>query len=135
MRIKIPSFVPRLVPIEGRTDSFVLLEDLTIANVRLMVSEAAPDACYLFRITRDADLDLREAETEDLMESMEENLKLLTRPQLIRPAYMKALQKYMKDLQTGCEKNRCDYVLMNTARPLAQTLTEYLARRQRVRLV
>ena len=47
-----------------------------IANVRLMVSEAAPDACYLFRITRDADLDLREAETEDLMESMEENLKL-----------------------------------------------------------
>jgi len=68
-------------------------------------------------------------------DGMEENLKLLTRPQLVRPAYMRALQKYMKDLQAGCEKNRCDYVLMNTAQPLAQSLTGYLARRQRVRLV
>ncbi len=68
-------------------------------------------------------------------DGMEEKLQLLTRPQLIRPAYMRALQKYMKDLQAGCEKNRCDYVLMNTAQPLAQSLTAYLARRQRVRLV
>ena len=68
-------------------------------------------------------------------DGMEENLHLLTRPQLIRPAYLRAVQKYLKELQTGCEQNRCDYVLLNTSRPLAVSLTEYLARRQRVRVV
>jgi uncharacterized protein (DUF58 family) len=68
-------------------------------------------------------------------DGMEDKLELLTRPQLIRPAYMSALKKYLQELQTGCERNRCDYVLMNTSRPLGQALTEYLARRQRVRLV
>jgi uncharacterized protein (DUF58 family) len=68
-------------------------------------------------------------------DGMEERLQLLTRPQLIRPAYMRTLERYLKDLQQGCEANRCDYVLMNTGRPLAETLTAYLARRQRVRFV
>jgi uncharacterized protein (DUF58 family) len=68
-------------------------------------------------------------------DGMEENLKLLTRPQLIRPAYRRALQKYLEDLQKGCERNRCDYVLMNTGRPLHEALVEYLARRLRVRVV
>ena len=68
-------------------------------------------------------------------DAMEESLKLLTRPQLIRPAYLRAVQKYMKEFQTGCERNRCDYVQMNTSRPLAETLTAYLARRLRVRVV
>src|SRR4051812_43808547 len=68
-------------------------------------------------------------------EGMEERLELLTRPLLIRPAYLRAVQKYLAELQAGCENNRCDYVLLNTARPLAQTLTEYLARRLRVRVV
>ena len=68
-------------------------------------------------------------------DGMEERMQLLTRPQLIRPAYLRALKKYMEELQTGCEKNRVDYVQMNTAKPLAETLTEYLARRQRLKLV
>jgi uncharacterized protein (DUF58 family) len=68
-------------------------------------------------------------------DGMEEKLELLTRPQLVRPAYMRALKKFMQDLQSGCERNRCDYVLMDTSKPLGQTLTAYLARRQRVRLV
>lgn len=68
-------------------------------------------------------------------DAMEESMHLLTRPQLIRPAYLRALQKYMDELQLGCERNRCDYVRMNTGRPLAETLTEYLARRLRTRVV
>ena len=68
-------------------------------------------------------------------DGMEENLKLLTRPQLIRPAYVRALQKYLDELQKGCERNRCDYVPLNTGRPLAEALTAYLARRLRVRVV
>ena len=65
---------------------------------------------------------------------MEDRLELLTRPRLIRPAYIRAMKTYLQDLRRGCEMNRCDYLLMNTARPLAESLTEYLARRLRVRM-
>ncbi len=68
-------------------------------------------------------------------DGMEEKQQLLTRPQLIRPAYLRTLERYMTELRIGCERNRCDYVLMNTGKPLAETLTGYLARRLRVRLV
>lgn len=76
VRIKIPAFVPRFVPLKESPNSFIRIEDLTVANVRRLVPEATPESCHFFRITRDADLEVREAETEDLMESMEENLKL-----------------------------------------------------------
>jgi hypothetical protein len=42
---------------------------------------------------------------------------------------------YLKELQAGCERNRCDYLLMDTSKPLAEMLAAYLARRLRVRLV
>jgi uncharacterized protein (DUF58 family) len=54
---------------------------------------------------------------------------LLTRPELIRPAYLRVFKQYLNELQTGCERNRCDYVLMDTSRPLAGALQAYLARR------
>jgi uncharacterized protein (DUF58 family) len=67
-------------------------------------------------------------------DGMEDGIKLLTRPQLIRPAYERALKKFLDDLQEGCERNRCDYVRMNTGKPLAESLIEYLARRLRVKV-
>jgi len=38
-------------------------------------------------------------------------------------------------LQRGCENNRCDYLLINTGRPLAATLSAYLARRLQQRRI
>ncbi len=67
-------------------------------------------------------------------DGMEENLQLLTRPQMIKPAYQRALHKYLDELQQGCERNGCDYVPMATGRPLEEALTEYLARRLRVKM-
>ena len=74
VRIKIPSFVSRFVPVDddGR---FLLIEDLVAANVKLFAPESDPKACYQFRITRDADIEIREAEAQDLLEEMEQNLK------------------------------------------------------------
>ncbi len=68
-------------------------------------------------------------------EAMEEKGQVLTRPQMIRPAYLKALKRYLKELRAGCERHLVDYVPMNTSRPLAQALMEHLARRLRVRLM
>lgn len=62
-------------------------------------------------------------------EGMEVPQELLTRPHLIRPAYLKAFKAYQEKLQASCEANHCDYLLLNTARPIRETLTEYLARR------
>jgi uncharacterized protein (DUF58 family) len=61
--------------------------------------------------------------------------KLRTRPQLIRPAYLRALRDYLDRLRRGCEAQRCDYVLMNTGRPVGPALAAYLAMRLRVRRV
>jgi uncharacterized protein (DUF58 family) len=65
-------------------------------------------------------------------DGMEDGIKLLTRPQMIRPAYQRALKRFLEELRLGCERNRCDYVPLSTGRPLVESLTEYLARRQRV---
>lgn len=74
VRIKIPAFVPRFVPV-GDAGRYLLIEDLTAANIKLFAPEAEAKACYQFRITRDADIELREAEARDLLEEMEQNLK------------------------------------------------------------
>jgi len=73
VRIKIPAFVSRFVPVGD--DRFLLIEDLVAANVKMFAPEADPKACYQFRITRDADIEIREAEAQDLLLEMEENLK------------------------------------------------------------
>ena len=68
-------------------------------------------------------------------DGMEVKEHLLTRPHLIRPSYLRAVQSYLKELREGCEANRVDYVLVDTSRPLAETLTAYLARRLRIRRI
>jgi uncharacterized protein (DUF58 family) len=68
-------------------------------------------------------------------DAMEERMHLLTRPQLIRPTYMRALEKYLDEFQKGCERNRCDYWRMNTGKSLGESLAAYLARRLKTRVV
>jgi hypothetical protein len=59
---------------------------------------------------------------------------LMTRPHLIRPSYLRVLQNYLDAMRRGCEANRVDYVMMETSRPLTETLGAYLARRLKVKL-
>jgi polyphosphate kinase len=76
VRVKIPQFLPRLIQVDDHPSKYVWIEDLIASNIRLLVPEASPEACHFFRITRDADIELRESEAQDLLETMEENLKL-----------------------------------------------------------
>jgi polyphosphate kinase len=75
VRVKIPSFIPRFVPVNDEESRYILIEDLLAANIRLFAPEADPESCHQFRITRDGDIELREAEAEDLLAMMEQNLK------------------------------------------------------------
>ncbi|MEP7074523.1 MAG: polyphosphate kinase 1 [Acidobacteriota bacterium] len=76
VRMKIPPFLPRLIPVEPDSSEFVLVENLIAANISRLIPEAKADDCNFFRITRDADLEVHESEAADLLEAMEENLRL-----------------------------------------------------------
>ena len=75
VRIKLPSFLPRFVPVDGRPEAFVLLENVVANNIDLLIPDATAESCHAFRITRDADIELRESEAADLLEMMEQNLR------------------------------------------------------------
>src|SRR5262249_37923810 len=50
-------------------------------------------------------------------DGMEERLQLLTRPRLVRPAYMRTLKQYLEELRRGSAQNHDASVTSNTARP------------------
>jgi polyphosphate kinase len=75
VRIKIPPLVPRLIPIIGEEAKFVLLEELVAANLEALFPRMHPDKCYAFRVTRDADVEMREDEAIDLLKLMEQALR------------------------------------------------------------
>lgn len=75
VRIKVPSLMPRLVPVGGSQSRFVLLEDLIIANINSLFPGARAGECHTFRVTRDADIDIREEEANDLLRVIQEELR------------------------------------------------------------
>jgi len=55
--------------------------------------------------------------------------ELMTRPHLLRPAYLRIVEKYLTTLRRGCDGSGVDYVYLLTDRPLSVALAEYLVRR------
>jgi polyphosphate kinase len=75
VRIKVPSVVPRLVPIGSSGCRFVLLEEIIEANIMELFPGMNPGRCHRFRVTRDADIEIREEEAEDLLSVIQEELR------------------------------------------------------------
>ena len=75
VRIKVPSVVPRLVPVGSSSSRLVLLEDIIEANIQALFPGMDPGPCHLFRVTRDADIEIREEEAEDLLSQIQEELR------------------------------------------------------------
>ncbi len=84
-RVKVPPSVPRLISIPpdqeaGETTStgqgsFTWLEQVIAANASALFSGKEIVGTYLFRVIRNATLAIREAEAEDLLETIEESLE------------------------------------------------------------
>ncbi len=74
VRIKLPPNVPRLIPIIDGETRFALLGELVAANVHYLFPNMQTNKCFLFRLTRDADLELREDEAGDILRTMEREL-------------------------------------------------------------
>jgi len=75
VRIKVPSVVPRLVPVGSSKTRFVLLEEIIEANIEALFPGMNPGPCHRFRVTRDADIEIREEEAHDLLSSIQEELR------------------------------------------------------------
>ena len=72
-RVKVPPVLPRFLHIEP--DKFVLVEQVIAANLDMLFSGMTILETHLFRVTRDADLELQEDEADDLMIALEEELR------------------------------------------------------------
>src|SRR5437868_9074337 len=73
-RIKVPDSLPQLVPLPSRAGelAFICLEQVIIANLRLLFPAMEILDANLFHVTRDAELTIQELETDDLLESVQE---------------------------------------------------------------
>jgi len=58
-RIKLPPQVPRLVPIDDRGTNYTFLGSLIAANIEMLFPHMKTSKCHLFRVTRDADHDIK----------------------------------------------------------------------------
>ncbi len=75
VRLKVPSKVPRLVPVTEDATRFVMLENLIEAHADALFPRMHAGQCHAFRVTRDADVEIREDEADDLLRSMEQTLR------------------------------------------------------------
>src|SRR6202453_609723 len=80
-RIKVPDSLPQLLPVAlapvpisngPRAFAFVWLEHLIIANLHYLFPGLEILRAHLFHLTRDAEVAIKELETDDLLETIEE---------------------------------------------------------------
>lgn len=103
VRIEVPEFLPRFVPIgDSESTEFVPIEEIVMGNISKIAPDATPEKCHIFRITRDGDIDLRESEAQDLLETMEENLKERRFGDVVRLEVSRSTPARMVDHLKGC---------------------------------
>jgi polyphosphate kinase len=75
-RVKVPNNVPRFVPVgpTGQTATFLPLEDLIAAHLPQLFPGLEVLSHHLFRVTRNADMEVEEDRDEDLLQALEREL-------------------------------------------------------------
>ncbi|HTX57160.1 MAG TPA: polyphosphate kinase 1 [Candidatus Acidoferrales bacterium] len=99
-RVKIPPTLPRFVPLDGAPDGerhFILIEDLIAHHLDTLFPGMTVREAYLFRVTRDADLDLQEDEADDLLRAIESELQRRRFGEPVRLEIERGMPEYMRD--------------------------------------
>jgi polyphosphate kinase len=81
-RVKVPDVLPRFVQLPDTLSpagelAFVFLEDIIRANIQDLFPGTQVKSSHLFRIVRDADLEVDQEEADDLLETVDRGLKQL----------------------------------------------------------
>jgi polyphosphate kinase len=107
-RVKMPPAIPRLLPlravVEGKKKvkaaraEYLLLEDLVQANLDELFPGLEILASYLFRITRDADIEIQEDEASDLLATIEQEVRRRRFGAVVRVEVTPKVPKRMRKL-------------------------------------
>lgn len=105
-RIKVPTSLPRLVPLPPRPDAarpenqyrFVWLEQVIADNLGVLFPGYGILAAYTFQVIRDADLEIQEDEAPDLLETIEQGLRQRQFGPVVRLAVDEAMPESMIEL-------------------------------------
>ncbi|MFZ5895286.1 MAG: polyphosphate kinase 1 [Myxococcota bacterium] len=84
--VQVPTMLPRLirVPMEGTRRAFVALEDLIFRHTRMIYPQLKVIGQYAFRVTRNFDIELDEEEGEDLLLTLQAELRRRERGHAVR---------------------------------------------------
>jgi polyphosphate kinase len=83
-RIKLPPIVPRLVPLDQKGMRFTFLGSLIAANAHTLFPKMRTGKCHLFRVTRDADFEIKEDEAGDLLRTMQQHVRRMRFGEAVR---------------------------------------------------
>ncbi|HKG45471.1 MAG TPA: polyphosphate kinase 1 [Pyrinomonadaceae bacterium] len=75
VRIKVPPVVPRLIAIGKGQMKFALVEEVIEANIHSLFRNMNLSKGHLFRVTRDADVEIRDDKAADLLALIKESLR------------------------------------------------------------
>ncbi|HEX5101344.1 MAG TPA: polyphosphate kinase 1 [Polyangiaceae bacterium] len=84
--VQVPATLPRLVrvPMEGTRRAFVALEDLIVRHRQKIFPQLRITGSFTFRVTRNFDIELDEEEAEDLLLSLQAELRRRERGHAVR---------------------------------------------------
>jgi polyphosphate kinase len=83
--VQVPSVLPRLVPMPAsQGTAFLLLEELILMHASDLFPGYAADQACSFRLTRNWDLDIDEEESQDLLASIQQELRRRDRGAVVR---------------------------------------------------
>lgn len=137
-RVKVPDTLPRLVPIKRssggvRRDGtipfhhyFVWLEQIIMANVGRLFPGMQVLAVHPFRIVRDADIEIQELEADDLLESMQQNIRRRRFGSVVKMAIYESMPPEIRDiLVENLEVNASDVYVLGSHLGLASLWQVY----------
>ena len=124
-RLKVPDTLPRLLPIKRssggvRKDGtiphqhyFVWLEQVIAANLDDLFPGMEVTSAHPFRIVRDADIEIQELEADDLLETMQQNIRKRKFGSVVQVAVYESMPENIRELLVdNLEVSRNDvYVL------------------------
>ncbi len=86
--VQVPSGIPRLVPVPAAENQrhYLLLEDLISLHVTAIFPTQRVEGCWPFRVTRNWDLALDEEEGDDLLQTIQQELRKRDRGNAVRVA-------------------------------------------------
>jgi polyphosphate kinase len=84
--VQVPGMLPRIMPVKraGARSAFVLLEDLIARHVNQIFPVLRLRGTYSFRVTRNWDLEIDEEEAEDLLLTIQQELRRRDRGNAVR---------------------------------------------------